>query len=71
MGGDFEPNSRGKRGEIAKVRATLLFEDELHFFRHRPRRRTIQYFGVLVMESKDCSVLDTPPARGMTTVCGV
>src|SRR5229473_5711194 len=28
--------------------------------RHRPRRRAIQYSEALVMESKSCSVLDTP-----------
>src|SRR5450631_582198 len=38
--------------------------------RHRPRRRAIQYSEVSVTEPRNRGVLDTPHARGTTTVNG-
>jgi hypothetical protein len=37
---------------------------------HHPRRRVIQYSGTSAMEPHRRSVLDTPHARGMTSVGG-
>src|SRR5260370_38640656 len=37
---------------------------------HRPRRRTIQYSRAGVIDSRSRGVLDTPHARGMTTIVG-
>jgi hypothetical protein len=38
------------------------------FGRHRPRKRAIQYFEALVIETKSCGVLDTPLSRSMTAL---
>jgi hypothetical protein len=38
--------------------------------RHRPRKRAIQYSEAPVIESRSCSVLDTPHARGTTVLGG-